>query len=123
MASQQQENKYMDSMSDSGSGESEVDLQGVRDVSRQELDVLEKDSDEEELERLVLGGRAQFREQLFKQNAQADAEDSLQVLSLEDAPQKDTGLEDVDDAAFFFYDSGTQPTKDKGIVQVAGENK
>ncbi len=121
MASQQQENKYMDSMSDSGSDESEVDLQGVRDVSRQELDVLEKDSDEEELERLVLGGRAQFREQLFKQNAQADAEDSLQVLSLEDAPQKDTGLEDVDDAAFFFYDSGTQPTKDKGIVQVAGE--
>jgi len=109
----------MDSPSDSESSQSEVDAHKVRDLARQNTVVAEMDSEEEELERLVLGDKASFREQLFKQNAMADAEDALQDLDLEDAApdQAATGLEDVDDSAFFFYDSGAQPAKEQSLVK------
>lgn len=65
----------------------------------------EKDSDEEELERLVLGNKATFRDNLFKGDGLYDGEDAegndLQL------PDPDTGgLEDVQDADLFMFDTG-----------------
>ncbi|KAJ6446057.1 WD domain, G-beta repeat containing protein [Purpureocillium lavendulum] len=67
--------------------------------------MFDKDSDEEELERLVLGNKASFRENLFKDGGDlyADLQDD-QDLDLADA---DTGgMEDVEDADLFMIDTG-----------------
>jgi WD40 repeat protein len=69
--------------------------------------ILDKDSDEEELERLVLGNKAGFRESLFKGDDlfsagfDADAQ-AGQLTKTEDA----SGFEDVDDADLFMLDTG-----------------
>src|SRR5688572_3802723 len=62
----------------------------------------DKDSDEEELERLVLGNKAGFRENLFKHD------DLLRNgLSAEDGlAGADAGMEDVDDMDLFMIDTG-----------------
>lgn len=67
--------------------------------------MFDKDSDEEELERLVLGNSASFRENLFKDGGLLDgAEANGEELALADV---DTGgLEDVDDADLFMIDTG-----------------
>ncbi|OAA32895.1 WD domain, G-beta repeat containing protein [Moelleriella libera RCEF 2490] len=78
--------------------------------------MFEKDSDEEELERLVLGDKASFRENLFKNDLVLKGQDTDDV-QMDDV---DTGgLEDVDDADLFVVDtvagagnSGTIATKE-----------
>ncbi|OAA48644.1 WD domain, G-beta repeat containing protein [Metarhizium rileyi] len=65
--------------------------------------IFEKDSDEEELERLVLGNKAGFRENLFK-NGMLDGDDH----GTEDTRMESVdagGLEDLDDADLFVLDT------------------
>ena len=64
---------------------------------------LQKDAEEEDLERLVFGSKASFREQLFKQTTTEDTGSALQELALEDAAAgRPTDVEDLDDSALFF---------------------
>ncbi|KFH42968.1 U3 small nucleolar RNA-associated protein-like protein [Hapsidospora chrysogenum ATCC 11550] len=65
-----------------------------------------KDSDEEELERLVLGNKAGFRENLFKGDGLQFDEDGNEVQLAGDDEAGD-GMEDVDDADLFMFDTGT----------------
>lgn len=69
-----------------------------------------KDAEEEELERLVLGSKATFREQLFKNDTFSD----LELLERERQSQLDkaadgSGLDAIDDADLFFIDTATAP--------------
>lgn len=66
----------------------------------------EKDSDEEELERLVLGGKATFRDQLFRDDFLPDVTDS-KALVARGAGNDDetTGKEDLDDSMLFAIDT------------------
>ncbi|QUC17697.1 uncharacterized protein UV8b_01938 [Ustilaginoidea virens] len=66
--------------------------------------IFDKDSDEEELERLVLGNNAGFRENLFKHGHVAEGGDDDVDLPMEDVDAG--GLEDVDDADLFILDTG-----------------
>ena len=78
----------------------------------------EKDSDEEELERLVLGNRAGFRANLFKDDGSFEDGNLLQDLQLEEAAvTKEAGLEDVDDSALFFIDTAAQPQGESQLVK------
>ncbi len=68
----------------------------------------EKDSDEEELERLVLGNAAGFRTNLFKN----DGKDSFGGLGDDMDMDADTGdLEEVDDHDLFMLDTATSGAK------------
>ncbi|CAK7271405.1 U3 snoRNP protein [Sporothrix epigloea] len=82
--------------------------------------VLEKDADEEELERLVLGDRSGFRTQLFggAEDLIGDAGRSLQDMSLAviggagsdgENDDEDDPFEDAEDAHMFLYDESMQP--------------
>ncbi|ORY66414.1 Indigoidine synthase A like protein-domain-containing protein [Pseudomassariella vexata] len=73
--------------------------------------ILEKDSDEEELERLVLGDSANFRQQLFKGD---DAESHFGGFGAEGEQDVDS-MEDLDDAQLFFLDA--PPAASKQLVQ------
>ena len=66
-------------------------------------DMLDKDSDEEELERLVLGDNAGFRERLFKSDGLYEGIDGRDG-QLADADEDD--LEDVQDDDLFMLDTG-----------------
>ncbi|KAG8421148.1 U3 snoRNP protein [Metarhizium acridum] len=66
--------------------------------------IFEKDSDEEELERLVLGNKAGFRENLFKNGISNEADDDDGDIKMGDTDAG--GLEDVDDADLFVLDTG-----------------
>ncbi|KAL2023186.1 hypothetical protein VTK56DRAFT_3309 [Thermocarpiscus australiensis] len=67
----------------------------------------EKDSDEEELERFVLGGKETFREQLFRDDFLTPAADSTLVKKAADnaASLEPTGHEDVPDSMLFTIDT------------------
>lgn len=73
------------------------------------FDVDEKDSDEEELERLVLGNKAGFRANLFKNTTDSDDEEAFRGLRIDDGESAPgaTGLEDLDDSALFTLDTGS----------------
>lgn len=79
----------------------------------------EKDSDEEELERLVLGSKAAFRENLFKGDGLFDVARDAEGKELQLVEPDAAGLEDVDDGDLFMFDTGaptagaqaTKPTK------------
>jgi U3 small nucleolar RNA-associated protein 18 len=65
----------------------------------------DKDSDEEDLERFVLGNKASFRDQLFRDDLlYADSTDL--VKGGQNAQKAGTGLEGAEDAAFFALDTG-----------------
>jgi hypothetical protein len=77
--------------------------------------VADKDSDEEELERLVLGNKALFRDHLFKDDFSTNF-GSIAGTGLEVAAKTvDTGLEEVQDHALFFLDTPA-PTGDKQLT-------
>ncbi|KAI1501716.1 Indigoidine synthase A like protein-domain-containing protein [Biscogniauxia marginata] len=79
--------------------------------------ILEKDSDEEELERFVLGDAANFRENLFEDESALDREDSdFDGLGDDDDKEQGTGLEDMDDADLFAFDIGGAQTDDEQLV-------
>ncbi|KND94801.1 putative U3 small nucleolar RNA-associated protein 18 [Tolypocladium ophioglossoides CBS 100239] len=81
--------------------------------------MFDKDSDEEELERLVLGNNASFRENLFKDGGLFDGvEADGEELKLADV---DTGgLEDVDDADLFMIDTGAATAGSAGVKPAPG---
>ncbi|KAI0013453.1 Indigoidine synthase A like protein-domain-containing protein [Xylariaceae sp. FL0662B] len=70
--------------------------------TRQEQ-TIDKDSDEEELEQLVLGGTANFRANLFKDDSRNDGT-GLGHPGDGDENGQETGLEDMDDAQLFAFD-------------------
>lgn len=73
--------------------------------------LFDKDSDEEELERMVLGNKAGFRENLFKGNDWLmDGADEADGQDGDDAGE----LEDVQDNDLFMFDAGTGAGKTKG---------
>ncbi|KAB5580829.1 WD40-repeat-containing domain protein [Coniochaeta sp. 2T2.1] len=76
----------------------------------------DKDSDEEALERLVLGGRAAFREHLFKDDFDTTFGTLKDNTALEVVDKTGgSGLEDVQDHALFFIDTPA-PTGDKELA-------
>ncbi|KAJ2991146.1 hypothetical protein NUW58_g2626 [Xylaria curta] len=86
----------------------------------------EKDSDEEDLERFVLGDAANFRENLFKDDFEDDDDgkktDALgRIIDNEEA----TGLEDADDADFFAFDIdvGRTPADGQQLVLAQATSK
>ena len=81
--------------------------------------ILDKDSDEEELERLVLGDKAGFRENLFKSGADADGDEYEDDFQMGEADVG--GLEEVDDADLFMLDTGTGAGS--GAAPVAARTK
>lgn len=105
-------------MSDAGSSDWEIDHNnndGKGEAQRRAAPVLEKDSDEEDLERLVLGDRAGFRAQLFggASDPVGDASRSLDELALAvidgGDDDEDNPFEDAEDAHMFLYDESMQP--------------
>ncbi|KAK1998572.1 U3 small nucleolar RNA-associated protein [Colletotrichum falcatum] len=71
----------------------------------------DKDSDEEELERLVLGGKADFREQLFRNDVLGDIERLEREQNLQLTKPDGPTLEDVADHDLFFLDTGAPTAK------------
>jgi WD40 repeat protein len=112
------QNQLDDDMSgqySSSEEESEVELKPAPRKPQQSVLVEEKDSDEEELERLVLGNKASFREQLFRDNDVFDYEATSEGNELQLVRgQQDHGLEEVDDADIFFIDIAPG---EAGVVQ------
>ncbi|CAK7226092.1 U3 snoRNP protein [Sporothrix bragantina] len=106
-------------MSDAGSSDWEIDHnEQKQQQSGRRAPVLEKDSDEEDLERLVLGDRAGFRAQLFSGSGDiiGDAGRSLEDMSLavigggdDESDDEDNPFEDAEDAHMFLYDESMQP--------------
>ncbi|KAI0383896.1 WD40 repeat-like protein [Hypomontagnella monticulosa] len=80
--------------------------------------VIDKDSDEEELERFVLGDNANFRENLFRNELwNDDTGGALVVLGDEAENEPGTGLEEIDDADLFTFDvGGAAPADGKELV-------
>lgn len=107
------------------SSEDEDDLSSFGDddaavKSTDQVDVDEADSDEDELERLVLGNKAGFRENLFRHAADSDDDEALESLRLDDgrhAPGA-TGHEDLDDSALFMFDTGSAPAQGKQLAEL-----
>ncbi|KAK7744963.1 U3 snoRNP protein [Cytospora paraplurivora] len=115
--------KVQDQMAGDSSSENEDEFSGFGDDESQvntddEVDVGDPDSDEEELERLVLGNKAGFRENLFKSTADSDDEEALKGLRLEDdeAAAGTIGREDLDDSALFMIDTGSAPSGGKQLT-------
>ncbi|POS68840.1 small nucleolar ribonucleoprotein complex subunit [Diaporthe helianthi] len=113
--------KAQDPVYDERSSENEDDLSssfgegGTPSKSTEQMDVDEADSDEEELERLVLGNKAGFRENLLRHAEDAGDGEALKSLGLDDgrhAPGA-IGHEDLDDSALFMFDTGSAPAQGK----------
>ncbi|KAK6208234.1 U3 snoRNP protein [Pestalotiopsis sp. IQ-011] len=84
---------------------------------RQPQPVFEKDSDEEELERLVLGDSSNFRENLFKNDYEDEFGSDFEENGAEDDLAGDDNIEDVDDAQLFFLDA--PPASSKALAVAA----
>lgn len=104
MAAPRDENMSSDD-SQSESDFSEFESGDEPQLDRTSGTMLDKDSDEEELERLVLGNKASFRENLFKgeDDDALGADGEAARLSDGDAGE----LEDVADQDLFTFDTGT----------------
>ncbi|KAI1779920.1 WD40 repeat-like protein [Hypoxylon cercidicola] len=104
----------------SSSSEEESDFSSDEETAPQnrKAQTIDKDSDEEELERFVLGDTANFRENLFRDESRVDGVDprSGRGGDGEDS-EAESGLEDVDDADLFTFDiGGTVPSGGKELV-------
>ena len=105
-----------ESMTSSGEEGSEYASDHETVPSQRQIHTIDKDSDEEELERFVLGDTANFREHLFQDEAQIDGEDGLEIFG-DDGEDKDgSDLEDVADADLFAFDVGGAPSDGKQLV-------
>ncbi|KAJ4394679.1 U3 snoRNP protein [Gnomoniopsis smithogilvyi] len=95
------------SNSDDHFSESEVEDGPVRSGDHMEV-VDELDSDEEELERLVLGNKAGFRANLFANAGDSDTDDDFKGLRIDDGDvlPGTANLEELDDSALFMLDTG-----------------
>lgn len=104
--------KIQDPVSDdtsSGSDEYFSDSDGANAPVKSTVDVDEMDSDEEELERLVLGNKAGFRANLFANTTDSDDDEAFVGLRIDDGDQvpSTADLEALDDSALFMLDTGT----------------
>ncbi|PHH91202.1 hypothetical protein CDD83_1308 [Cordyceps sp. RAO-2017] len=95
---------------------SESDSDGAEAYHEAPTGLYEKDSDEEELERLVLGGKSSFRENLFKDGGFLEDAD-LEERRPENANTDTGGLEDVDDADLFTIDTSAAVGAPKAGLQ------
>ncbi|KAK3497763.1 WD40 repeat-like protein [Neurospora hispaniola] len=98
-----------DDMSVDDEEEDDSDMDSIGDP-RKTYDIDEKDSDEEDLERFVLGNNDTFRAQLFRDDFLADITDSKALIRT-DKQDDTTGLEHVDDNALFAFDTGVPGDK------------
>ncbi|OHE95805.1 U3 small nucleolar RNA-associated protein [Colletotrichum orchidophilum] len=124
MAKEQPFEKFSDEEEEvTSSEESELEEEAPR--QRKPKPVFdEKDSDEEELEKLVLGGKADFREQLFRNDVLGDIErlereKNHQLTKPDDEPT----LEDVADHDLFFLDTGVPAAKGSAQAGKAGSKQ
>lgn len=115
--------KAQDQVHDESSSEGDEDFSGFEDEetpvkSNDRMHVDEADSDEEELERLVLGNKAGFRANLFRNAADSDDDEALKDLRLDDDGQAPgtAGHEDLDDSALFMFDTGSVPADGKQLA-------
>ncbi|EHK24754.1 uncharacterized protein TRIVIDRAFT_122474, partial [Trichoderma virens Gv29-8] len=83
------------------------DIDSDDDASRKKpvIALQEKDSDEEDLERLVFGSKVSFGESLFKNNGLFGTSDEKEGKQLELVDADTGGLEDVDDVDLFMIDT------------------
>ncbi|KAF4469758.1 UTP18 Possible U3 snoRNP involved in maturation of pre-18S rRNA [Fusarium albosuccineum] len=105
----------------SSSSESESKFESEDEVPQKKptIALYDKDSDEEELERLVLGNKAGFRAQLFKDGGLFDSSREAEGKELELADQDTGELEDIDDADLFMFDTGAGPGAGADITKSA----
>ncbi|KAJ0142088.1 Uncharacterized protein HZ326_15093 [Fusarium oxysporum f. sp. albedinis] len=96
------------SSSSSSENESQFDSEDEVPQKKPTIALYDKDSDEEELERLVLGNKAGFRAQLFKDDGIFDSSWGAEGRDLQ-LVEQDPGLEEIDDADLFMFDTGTGP--------------
>ncbi|KAH8814872.1 U3 small nucleolar RNA-associated protein-like protein [Xylogone sp. PMI_703] len=86
------------------------------DEDDSENSVVEKDEEEEELDRLVLGDGAGFKAQLgMEMDIDEEDESGSEGEALEEEEQSEGGIEEVDDADLFFMDGGPS-TVDKSAL-------
>ncbi|KAK6717392.1 hypothetical protein SNK05_000590 [Fusarium graminearum] len=106
MAPPQDEEMLDPSSSSSSENESQFDSEDEAPQKKPSIALYDKDSDEEELERLVLGNKAGFRAQLFNDDGMFNSnwDDEGKDMQL---VEQDPGLEDVEDADLFMFDTGT----------------
>jgi WD40 repeat protein len=108
MAPPQDEEMRDPSSSSSSEGESQFESEDEAPQKKPTIALYDKDSDEEELERLVLGNKAGFRAQLFKDDGLFDSTWDVEGKELQLAEQ-DPGLEDIEDVDLFMFDTGAAP--------------
>ncbi|KAI1739300.1 Indigoidine synthase A like protein-domain-containing protein [Xylaria scruposa] len=118
----------MDSESSSESDHSDFEYssEGEAEPGTRKHQPREKDSDEEDLERFVLGDAANFRQGLFRGGSSDGGEGArTDVLGRVVDNEEGTGLEDADDDDFFAFDIdlGRTPADDKQLVQVPSAGK
>ncbi|KAJ9139193.1 Small nucleolar ribonucleoprotein complex subunit [Pleurostoma richardsiae] len=118
MPKQNRSRRAEEHLSESEDDFSDSDVENVNEANRPVHEVDEKDSDEEELERLVLGNKAAFRANLFKHDDLLEDGKFLEELELEDAHLvNEAGIEEVDDSSLFFLDTAPQATGETQIVK------
>ncbi|CVK95199.1 related to UTP18 Possible U3 snoRNP protein involved in maturation of pre-18S rRNA [Fusarium proliferatum] len=102
-----QDEEMLDPSSSSSSSENESQFDSEDEVPQKKptIALYDKDSDEEELERLVLGNKAGFRAQLFKDDGIFDSSWDAEGKELQ-LVEQDPGLEEIDDADLFMFDTG-----------------
>ncbi|KAI1109252.1 U3 small nucleolar RNA-associated protein [Nemania sp. NC0429] len=114
----------MDSESDSASDHQDFDHSSDEESepdTRKKRPPREKDSDEEDLERFVLGDAANFRANLFRDDWDGDEGDrETDALGRVIGKEEETGLETADDADFFAFDIdlGRTPAEDQQLQLV-----
>ncbi|KAG5664020.1 hypothetical protein KAF25_006605 [Fusarium avenaceum] len=108
MAPPQDEEMRDPSSSSSSESESQFESEDEAPQKKPTIALYDKDSDEEELERLVLGNKAGFRAQLFKDDGLFDSTWDVEGKELQLA-ERDPGLEDIEDADLFMFDTGAAP--------------
>ncbi|KAF6844401.1 U3 small nucleolar RNA-associated protein [Colletotrichum musicola] len=106
MATEQPFEKFSDEEVSSSEESEQSELEEETPRQRKPKPVFDdKDSDEEELERLVLGGKADFREQLFRDDIFGDIERLEKESKQQLVKQGDTTQEDVADQDLFILDT------------------
>ncbi|KXX77897.1 hypothetical protein MMYC01_205036 [Madurella mycetomatis] len=78
---------------------------------RNDIALDEKDSDEEDLERFVLGSKDAFREQLFRDDFLPSVTDSQALVKADSTAAEPTGREHVADSMLFMVDIAGEETE------------
>ncbi|RYP90563.1 hypothetical protein DL770_003325 [Monosporascus sp. CRB-9-2] len=106
-----------ESMISSGDEGSDYASDEAAKPSHKHVQTIDKDSDEEELERFVLGDTANFRQHLFKDESQVDGEGPDSEGFGEEGGEEDgLDLEDMADADLFAFDVGGTESDGKQVV-------